>query len=318
MTIQNLKKLFSVSPVINSINIELPDHDPYVPSVDPNYVFDKDLLNQVLLYLNDPLNDCLFISGPSGCGKTSIIMQIAARLKWPVQSITCSAKTESQDLIGHTTIKDGALTFVYGALVNAMLNGHILLINEIDLMPPSDLTALNDVLDGKPLTIVQNNGEVIRPHKNFRVIVTANTKGSGDDLGQYIGTRVLNKAFLDRFRFVDASYPDKEAEHKILKTAYPLLSDTVASCIIKLAAEIRGLMSDDADATSIDTPFTTRSLLRIGGIACNYPKISMLKAVDMGYASRLAPVEREFIKRLTLDIFGNKADKIFYYSVIQD
>ena len=97
-----------------------------------------------------------------------------------------------------------------------MIYGEILILNEIDLVAPGDLAALNDVLEGKPLTIVGNSGEVIYPHKSFRVVATANTKGYGDSEGFYSGARILNQAFLDRFRFMVVDYPQANVEKIML------------------------------------------------------------------------------------------------------
>ena len=102
----NLKKGFnSEKIVIEECELEPSNLIDHIPNVDKNYVFELNVLNEVLLYLIYPFKDCLYISGPSGCGKTTLILQIAARLNWGVEQITLSNKCESLDLIGHTTLK---------------------------------------------------------------------------------------------------------------------------------------------------------------------------------------------------------------------
>src|SRR5690606_9901961 len=119
-------------------------------------------------------------------GKTSGIAQVAARLNWPVQQITAHGRMEFTDLVGfHALVSKTpgeapVMQFMYGPLATAMRNGHILLINEVDLMDPSELAGLNDILEGRPLVIAQNGGEIIQPHPLFRVVVTGNSVGSGD------------------------------------------------------------------------------------------------------------------------------------------
>lgn len=307
MTILNnaeLCKTFNVNKIFLKA-MALPEHaDPlFVPELNSNYVFDEKILNQVLLFLADPSHDCLFLSGASGCGKTSLILQIASRLNYPVQSITVSNKTEIQDLIGHPVLKNGTLAFEYGALTNAMLKGEILLINEIDMIGAGELSALNDVLEGKPLVIVQNKGEVIKPHKNFRVIATGNTKGNGDETGFYNGARILNKAFLDHWRFIERTYTSKDNEMNIIKKANPNLTDDEVDKLCTLSYEIRRV-SGGADAVGISTPFSTRTLLRIAHLFATID-ISIYDAVEMGFSSRLVKVEYDYIDRLTKDIFGN-------------
>ncbi|WP_140256651.1 AAA family ATPase, partial [Vibrio parahaemolyticus] len=99
--------------------------------------------------------------GPTGCGKTSLICQVASRLNWPVQQITAHGRLELSDLIGHHTLVNGNMTFVYGPLALAVKHGHLLIINEMDLAEPAELAGLNDILEGAPLVIAQNGGEII-------------------------------------------------------------------------------------------------------------------------------------------------------------
>ncbi|MBO0180522.1 AAA family ATPase, partial [Vibrio parahaemolyticus] len=91
-------------------------------------------------------------------------------------------------------------------LAIAMREGHVLLINEVDLVDPAELSGLNDILEGRPLVIAQNGGEIIKPHPMFRVIVTGNSTGSGDPSGLYQGVMMQNLAAMDRYRFSVVPY----------------------------------------------------------------------------------------------------------------
>ncbi len=275
-----------------------------IPAIDRSYVFPLPFLNQVLLYLACPLHDCLYVSGPSGCGKTTMALQVAARLGWGVEQLTLCGKSESADLIGHAALRRGELVYEYGPLVRAMRQGEILILNEIDLMPPSDLAALNDVLEGKPLVITQNCGELVVPAPGFRVIATANTKGLGDAMGFYSGARVLNQAFLDRFRFVEIGYPDARTETAIVSTACPGLDEELAANLVRLAGELRHAGSDQNGA-ALSAPFSTRVLLRIASLKHACPHLPVHRAIETGYSLRLPDTEREYVARLCADIFGN-------------
>lgn len=210
-----------------------------VPPASAHYIFARDQLYELLLYLTEPEHDALFIAGPTGCGKTSGVMEVAARLQWPVESVTLSQRSEVSDLIGCHTLVNGSLKFSYGPLTRAMLYGHILLLNEIDLMPPGELAALNDVLEGRNLTISANHGEVIVPHPFFRVVATANSKGMGDESGAYHGVKLQNQAFLDRWRFCEVGYPTQAQERLMLTRACPYLNPDFVDGILRFTHEVR-------------------------------------------------------------------------------
>jgi cobaltochelatase CobS len=135
---------------------------PKIPAIQ-EYVFRKEPLRDVLAFLNVPNGDGLYVTGPTGAGKTSLITQVAARLNWPVHAVTCHGRLELNDLLGQFTLVNGSMQFVHGPLAQAVRDGHILILNELDLMDPSELAGLNDIVEGQPLVIPQNGGEVIRP-----------------------------------------------------------------------------------------------------------------------------------------------------------
>lgn len=314
----NLANVFNNEKVIEQdVQIEPCRISDHIPKIDPTYVFELNLLNDVLLYLFHPYKDCLYISGPSGCGKTTMILQIAARLNWGVEQITLSNKCESLDLIGHSTLRNGELVFEYGPLSRAMINGEILILNEIDLMSAGDLSVLNDVLDGKSLTVLANGGEIIHPHPQFRVIATANTKGFGDMTGFYNGTRQMNQAFLDRWRFIEMDYPKESIERALLKNAFPDLSDDICTKLITFSNEIRKVVKHGFDngVRQISAPFSSRNLLKIASIASLQTQMSIHRIIKMCYALRLPCVECEYVMRLCNDIFGHEKNVLKKTSV---
>ena len=154
----------------------------YTPAIDLDYIFHESSRDIVVWFLNPQgLREPLYVFGPTGCGKTSCIKQLAARLNYPVFEVTGHGRLEFADLVGHLTVKDGNMVFEYGPLALAMRCGALLLINEIDLASPEIAAGLNSVLDGSPLCIAENGGELIVPHSMFRLVATANTNGAGDD-----------------------------------------------------------------------------------------------------------------------------------------
>ncbi len=145
----------------------------FTPKVNPAYIFHEHSRDLVVWFIAPPTP--LYVCGPTGAGKSSGICQLAARLNYPVFEVTGYNHLEFQDLVGHHTIQNGNMTFAYGPLALAMRHGGLCLLNELDLLEPSTATGLNGILDGQPLCIPENNGELIHPHPMFRFAATANT-----------------------------------------------------------------------------------------------------------------------------------------------
>jgi len=103
-----------------------------------------------------------------------------------------------------------------GPVIEALQRGAILLLDEIDLAS-NKILCLQSILEGKGV-FLKKIGKYIQPAAGFNVIATANTKGKGSEDGRFIGTNVLNEAFLERFPVtMEQSYPTPATEQKILE-----------------------------------------------------------------------------------------------------
>ena len=282
---------------------------PHVPPVQP-YVF-RQGLNAVLAFLRDAGGDALLLTGPTGAGKTSLIRQVAARLYWPTQEVTCHGRLEFADLLGGFQLMHGETRFVHGPLAIAAREGHLLIVNEIDLMDPAELAGLNDIVEGAPLVIAQNGGEVIRPHRKFRVIATGNSAGAGDSTGLYQGVLRPNLAFLDRFRVLQVSYPDPESELSLLDQLVPDLPPEIARKLIVVANEVRRLFlgepgSEIAAGGELTVTLSTRTLLRWARLTVTFKGAPspLAYALDHALTARAAAEERTAIHRIAADVLG--------------
>lgn len=286
--------------------------NPFVPSKSADYVFRKDPLRDVLAFLSQPNGDALYVTGPTGSGKTSIITEIAARLNWPVQQITANGRMEASDLIGHYVLsaqkpgEEPQMRFQYGPLSTAMREGHILLLNEVDLADPAELAGLNDVLEGRPLVITANGGEIIKPHPMFRVVVTGNSTGNGDSTGLYQGVLMQNLAAMDRYRFIRIGYSDAEIEKSILEKAAPRMPEVIRNLMVRTAGEIRQLFVGENGDGHLAVTMSTRTLVRWAKLALTFNGAP--NAVELGLQQALlirsAPEEAEAILRIAKDVFG--------------
>lgn len=258
----------------------------YTPKADPNYVFHDSSRDIIVWFLTQ--KEPLYIYGYQGCGKSTCIKQLAARLNYPVFEITGHGRLEFADLVGHLSMENGSMTFQYGPLALAMRYGGICLINEIDLTSPEIAAGLNGILDGSPLCIAENGGELIEPHPMFRFAATANTNGAGDDTGLFQGTQRQNAAFLDRFILCKMEYPEETVEKKLLQKRYPHLPAKVLGKMVDFANEVRRLFMGDTTVAnytnSIEVTFSTRSLLRWAELTERFQPLSRQGIQPLSYA----------------------------------
>ena len=157
----------------------------------------------------------VFITGLSGNGKTMMIEQVHADLKKELFRVNITIETDEDDLIGHYALIDGKTVWQDGPVVMAMERGATLLLDEVDLAS-NKIMCLQPVLEGNPL-LIKKEGRIVRPKAGFSVMATANTKGKGSEDGRFIGTNILNEAFLERFPItVEQEYPSIGVEKKII------------------------------------------------------------------------------------------------------
>jgi len=156
-----------------------------------------------------------FITGLSGNGKTFGVEQACAQLGRELIRVNITIETDEDDLIGGFRLVDGATVWHNGPVIEALERGAILLLDEIDLAS-NKILCLQSILEGNGV-FLKKIGRFVRPSVGFNVIATANTKGKGSDDGRFIGTNVLNEAFLERFPVTfEQDYPSPTVESKIL------------------------------------------------------------------------------------------------------
>ena len=219
----------------------------------------------------------IYITGLSGNGKTMMIEQVCAFLKRELIRVNITKRTDESDLIGSYELVDGNTIRREGPVITAMRRGAVLLLDECDL-GTEDILCLQPILEGKPY-FDKKTGEVVHPAAGFNVIATANTKGKGSDDGRFIGTNLLNEAFLERFAItVEQEYPPAATERKILEKNFAVLGITDTTFIDRLitwAEVIRKSFSDGA----VDEVISTRRLVHISKAFSIFN--NRLKAIEM-------------------------------------
>ena len=158
----------------------------------------------------------IFITGLSGNGKTMNVQQACAASKRECIRVNITIETDEDDLLGGYRLQDGQTVWQNGPVIEAMERGAILLLDEIDLAS-NKIMCLQPILEGNGVFIKKIN-KFVKPAPGFNVIATANTKGQGSEDGKFIGTNILNEAFLERFPItIEQSYPSNKNEIKMLE-----------------------------------------------------------------------------------------------------
>jgi len=231
-----------------------------IPKSDPQYV-SWGHFKDIKTILQSKIFYPVFITGLSGNGKTCMIHEVCAKLKRDLVRINITVETDEDDLLGGFRLLDGETVWQDGPIINAMRRGSVALIDEIDLASHK-IMCLQPVLEGKPIYLKKIN-EVVYPAEGFNVVATANTKGKGSDDGRFIGTNILNEAFLDRFSATFyQEYPSIKMEAKILNkyfALYELKEEEFVDKLTKWADVIRRSFKEGA----VDEIVTTRRLIDI-------------------------------------------------------
>jgi len=246
---------------VESYTVDYTNIEALIPKKDPNFVpFGNfsDLENIIKSKIFYPA----YISGPTGNGKSTMVEQICAKHKRPLIRINLNMMTDEEQLIGSKTLEDGNVEIVEGPVLIAMRNGTTLLLDEIDAGSANTLLCLQPILEGKPYYFKLKN-EMIIPAAGFNILATANTKGKGSDDGRYIGTNVLNEAFLERFAVTfEQEYPQAKVEVKIIKNlmeTFQCVDVEFAETLVKWAEAIRRTFDDGG----VDETITTRRMIHI-------------------------------------------------------
>jgi hypothetical protein len=248
------------TPEMVSNVIEFPKTESYVPEKVNGYVKfghygDVKIIKKAGSFYP------VFITGLSGNGKTMMIEQVHSELKKELFRVNITIETDEDDLIGHYALIDGRTVWQDGPVVMAMERGATLLLDEVDLAS-NKIMCLQPVLEGNPL-LIKKEGRVIRPKAGFTVMATANTKGKGSEDGRFIGTNILNEAFLERFPItLEQEYPTIATEKNIINKLMESLGcpdEEYAKKLVDWADLIRKTFYDGG----VDEIISTRRLVHI-------------------------------------------------------
>ena len=203
----------------------------------------------------------VFITGLSGNGKTMGVTQACAEAKKELIRVNITIETDEDDLLGGYRLKDGQTVWQNGPVIEAMERGALLLLDEVDLAS-NKIMCLQPILEGSGVFVKKIN-KFIKPANGFNVIATANTKGQGSEDGKFIGTNVLNEAFLERFPITfEQKYPSVNIEKKILNNTLKSYGKSDVKFVDKLTTWADVIRKTYFDG-GVDEIISTRRLVHI-------------------------------------------------------
>lgn len=255
------------------------DRDTIIPVIATEYV-PWGHFSDIEALLRTKNFSTIYVTGLSGNGKTTMIEQVCAKLKRECFRVNIIGTTDEDDLFGGLRLVNGDTVWQDGPVLQAMKRGAVLLLDEVDL-GSEKLMCLQPVLEGKGVYVKKKNEWVV-PADGFAVVATANTKGKGSEDGRFVGTNVMNEAFLDRFDYTyEQEYAPKATEKKILVKAmnkYGCKDAEFVDHLVTWAEMIRKSYKDGAVTEII----STRRLINI----CKAYSVfnNKIKAVGMSLA----------------------------------
>ena len=261
LTVQEkLEQTYQAPSAAPAVNVTVREEQNLIPAKDANFVpFGN--FSDVKKVIQSGIFYPTFITGLSGNGKTFSVEQACASLKRELIRVNITIETDEDDLIGGFRLVNGETVWHNGPVIEALERGAILLLDEVDLAS-NKILCLQSVLEGKGI-FLKKTGRYVQPAAGFNVFATANTKGKGSDDGRFIGTNVLNEAFLERFALTfEQDYPSVTIETSILKKASAdlnALDEKFCENLANWADIIRKTFKDGG----IDEVISTRRLVHI-------------------------------------------------------
>ncbi len=248
----------------------------------------------------------VFITGLSGNGKTMSVTQACADLKRELIRVNITIETDEDDLLGGFRLKDGQTVWSNGPIIEAMERGAVLLLDEIDLAS-NKIMCLQPVLEGSGIFVKKIN-KWIQPKSGFNVIATANTKGQGSEDGKFIGTNVLNEAFLERFPVTfEQKYPSVKIENKILNNTLKSYGKSDVKFIDKLTTWADVIRKTYFDG-GVDEIISTRRLVHITQAYAIFN--NKMKSIEMCTNRFDDDTKNSFVELYTKVDAGASADQI--------
>lgn len=235
----------------------------------------------------DTIEACISLSRPvllvgqTGLGKTTLIKELANKHNKTLTRLSVHSGVSGDEILGKWLAKNGSTVWQSGLLVQAMEKGEWIVFDEINACSADVLFALHSLLDDdRKITLIEKDGEVIRPHADFRFFATMNP------VEDYAGTKEMNMAFASRFgATIEIKAYSMDQEMRILENnGCP--NKAVNGRLVKIANSLRDLKAQE----KITFYCGTRDLINVAMLE---PKIGIDLALSVGLINKISPDDKE-------------------------
>lgn len=321
-------KASSIDTTLDAVTPKSQPEDLLIPTIDKNFVKHGEF-NLLSSIIKSKKFYPIFITGLSGNGKTFSVEQACAKNSRSLYRVNITIETDEDDLLGGFRLVNDCTKWFDGPVIRAMKTGSVLLLDEVDL-GSNKLLCLQPVLEGKGIFLKKIN-QFVEPKQGFTIVATANTKGQGSESGKFIGTNILNEAFLERFcATFEQKYPTESVEKSILANIFSdngLGGEHISDFITKLVMWANGTRKT-YDSGGINDLISTRRLVHIANAYAILGHPASEDSSDVEYKNEIYNVRSQAINlcisrfdEYTKTSFMNFYDAIDQYkkgSVVED
>lgn len=262
------------------------EHDVNIPEVNEFFYWDADQLEAI--WLGYITGNNVLATGPPGTGKTSAGHQLCAWIRQPYARFNGKDGIEPATILGYPWATKEGMVWKDGILTQAVQDGYYMAIDEIFKLGPGIQMAMQSLyeengylmLDEKPGSIEEKRA---MPRKEFRILGTDNTKGTGDDLDKYAAGQMQDTSSLDRFGItVEVGYLKPAVELEILKKMFPTLDEKNLTKMVAFANLVRTAFVKNSD---LSLTMSMRGLSVTGKMMGHGLKLSA--ALQLAYINKL-------------------------------
>jgi cobaltochelatase CobS len=278
------------------------------------HLFRPEIVGAIFDWLSYDERGGFMLQGPAGSGKSSELRQLAAHLNMPLFTDIGHLDKEVFEFFGKPSIVKGTTYYEYGPLTQAAMQGAWFLLEEMDRSRASVNIAFNSILDGYPIVLSDNEGEMIVPRGDFAFFATCNSNGNGARMDTYATVQPLDWSTLERFESHFIDYINEEDEINILVAKNPNVPRNIVARSVQIANKVRTLFNDSEatcegiNGSLIDNEISTRTLntflRKLSTFSARTDEEPVVLAMNVAYGNKVSPACRNAVNNLTKLTFG--------------